>query len=49
MFLGLVALSRVGESLFRTTVEGERLARTGALHYVFAIVTFGFTYRPYQA
>jgi hypothetical protein len=44
VFLGLVAVSRVGESLFPTTVEGERLTRTGALHYVFAIVTFGFTY-----
>ncbi len=44
VFLGLVAVSRVGESLFPTTVEGERLTRTGALHYVFAILTFGFTY-----
>jgi hypothetical protein len=44
VFLGLVAVSRVGESLFPTTVEGERLTRAGALHYVFAIVTFGFTY-----
>ena len=44
VFLGLVAVSRVGESLFPTTVEGERLTRTGAFHYVFAIVTFGFTY-----
>jgi hypothetical protein len=43
-FLGLVAVSRIGESLFPTTVEGERLTRTGALHYVFAILTFGFTY-----
>jgi Protein of unknown function (DUF998) len=43
-FLGLVAVSRVGESLFPTTVEGERLTRTGALHYVFAVLTFGFTY-----
>ncbi len=44
VFLGLVAVSRIGESLFPTTVEGERLTRTGALHYVFAIFTFGFTY-----
>lgn len=43
-FLGLVAVSRVGESLFPTNVEGERLTRTGALHYLFAILTFGFTY-----
>ena len=43
-FLGLVAVSRIGESMFPTTVEGERLTRTGALHYFFAILTFGFTY-----
>ena len=44
VFLGLVAVSRIGESLFPTNVEGERLTRTGALHYFFAILTFGFTY-----
>ncbi len=44
VFLGLVAVARIGESLFPTTVEGERLTRTGALHYLFAILTFGFTY-----
>jgi Protein of unknown function (DUF998) len=43
-FLGLAAFSRIGESMFPTTVEGERLTRTGALHYFFAILTFGFTY-----
>jgi Protein of unknown function (DUF998) len=44
VFLGLVAVAWIGESLFPTTVEGERLTRTGALHYLFAILTFGFTY-----
>jgi hypothetical membrane protein len=44
VFLGLVAAFRVGESLFPTTVEGQKLTRTGAMHYVFAILTFGFTY-----
>ena len=44
VFLGLVAAVRIGESLFPTTVEGEKLTRTGALHYLFAILTFGFTY-----
>jgi hypothetical membrane protein len=44
VFLGLVSACRVGESLFPTTVEGEKLTRTGAMHYVFAILTFGFTY-----
>ncbi|HUL25592.1 MAG TPA: DUF998 domain-containing protein [Streptosporangiaceae bacterium] len=44
VFLGLVAAVRIGESLFPTTVEGEKLTRTGAMHYLFAILTFGFTY-----
>jgi hypothetical protein len=44
VFLGLAAVSRIGESLFTTTLEGRRLSRSGALHYVFAILTFGFTY-----
>src|ERR1700735_1036689 len=34
VFLGLVAATRIGESLFPTTVEGERLNRTGAMHYL---------------
>jgi hypothetical membrane protein len=45
VFLGLVAAFRVGESLFPTTVEGQKLTRTGAMHYLFAILTFGFTYQ----
>jgi len=44
VFLGLVAACRIGESLFPTTVEGQKLTRTGAMHYLFAILTFGFTY-----
>lgn len=44
VFLGLVSACRIGESLFLTTVEGEKLTRTGAMHYLFAILTFGFTY-----
>lgn len=44
VFLGLVAACRIGESLFPTTIEGQRLTRTGAMHYLFAILTFGFTY-----
>jgi hypothetical protein len=44
VFLGLVSVCRIGESLFPTTVEGERLTRTGVMHYLFAILTFGFTY-----
>jgi hypothetical protein len=30
--------------MFPTTLEGQLLSRTGALHYLFAILTFGFTY-----
>jgi len=44
VFLGLITLSRVGESVFPTSLEGESLTRTGMLHYVFAVLTFGFTY-----
>jgi hypothetical membrane protein len=44
VFLGLVSAARIGESLFPTTIEGQKLTRTGAMHYVFAILTFGFTY-----
>jgi Protein of unknown function (DUF998) len=44
VFLGLVSACRIGESMFPTTVEGQKLTRTGAMHYVFAILTFGFTY-----
>ena len=43
VFLGLVSAARIGESLFPTTVEGQKLTRTGAMHYLFAILTFGFT------
>jgi hypothetical membrane protein len=44
VFLGLVSAARIGESLFPTTVEGQKLTRTGAMHYLFAILTFGLTY-----
>lgn len=44
VFPGLVAAVRIGESLFPTTVEGEKLTRTGATHYLFAILAFAFTY-----
>jgi hypothetical membrane protein len=44
VFLGLVSACRIGESLFPTTVEGQKLTRTGVMHYLFAILTFGFTY-----
>jgi hypothetical protein len=44
VLLGLIAVPRVGMSLWPTTLEGERLTRTGALHYLCAIVAFGLTY-----
>jgi hypothetical protein len=44
VFLGPVSACRIGESLFPTTVEGQKLTRTGAMHCLFAILTFGFTY-----
>lgn len=44
VYLLLVPLSRIGMSLFPTSLEGERLTRTGAVHYVFAIAAFTFTY-----
>jgi hypothetical protein len=44
VFLGLVSACRIGESFFPTNIEGERLTRNGRLHYLFAILTFGFTY-----
>jgi hypothetical protein len=42
IFLGLVAVTRIAMSLFPTDIEGQRLTRTGILHYVFAIFTFAF-------
>lgn len=44
VFLGLITLARVGMSVFPTNIEGQRFTRTAALHYVFAIAAFTFTY-----
>jgi Protein of unknown function (DUF998) len=44
IYLGLAAFCRIGESLYPTDVEGQKSTRTGVLHYVFAILTFAFTY-----
>lgn len=44
VYLYLVPAMRVGMSLFPTDLEGEKLTRTGRLHYLFAIAAFAFTY-----
>jgi hypothetical protein len=44
IYLLLVVIFRIAMSLFPTDIEGHRLTRTGQLHYLFAILTFTFTY-----
>ena len=44
MYLMLIPVARVGMSLVPTNLEGERLTRTGLLHYVFAVAAFTLTY-----
>lgn len=44
VLLAAAALTRVGMSVFPTDLEGQRLTPTGALHYLFAVLTFGLTY-----
>ena len=41
-YLGLVALGYIAASLFPTDLEGERLTRTGAIHYALAFLNFTF-------
>jgi hypothetical membrane protein len=43
-YLLLIPLARIGMTLFPTSLEGERISRTGLLHYVFAIAAFTLTY-----
>ena len=44
VFLFLLALARIGVILFPTDLEGKPQTQTGMLHYLFAIVSIGFTY-----
>jgi hypothetical protein len=44
IFLLLLAGFRIYVSLFPTDLEGQTLTKTGILHYIFAILTIGFTY-----
>jgi hypothetical protein len=40
----LLAVSRLGISLFPTDIQGRPHTRNGVLHYIFAILTFAFVY-----
>lgn len=44
LYLLLIPVARTGMTLAPTTVEGERIDRTGVLHYVFAVAAFTLTY-----
>jgi hypothetical membrane protein len=43
-YLLLIPLVRIGMTLFPTDLEGQRISRTGLLHYLFAIAAFTLTY-----
>jgi uncharacterized protein DUF998 len=43
-YLLLIPLARVGMTLFPTDLEGQRVSRTGLLHYACAIAAFTLTY-----
>jgi hypothetical protein len=44
LYLLLIPVARIGMTVMPTALEGERLGRTGRLHYVFAIAAFTLTY-----
>ncbi|MER7247673.1 DUF998 domain-containing protein [Kribbella sp. NPDC000426] len=44
VFLFLIPVTRVGMLRFPTDLEGQRLTRSGRLHYLFAIAAFALTY-----
>ncbi|MGW6487624.1 DUF998 domain-containing protein [Streptomyces sp. NPDC055056] len=44
VLLILVPVARLGMAAAPTNLEGERLTRTGVLHYAFAIAAFALTY-----
>jgi Protein of unknown function (DUF998) len=43
-YLLVIPLARIGMTLFPTSLEGQRVSRTGLLHYVCAVAAFTFTY-----
>jgi hypothetical protein len=44
VYLLLIPLARIGMTLFPTSLEGQRISRTGLLHYAFAVAAFTLTY-----
>jgi hypothetical protein len=44
VFLLVIPLTRIGMTLFPTSLEGQRITRTGLIHYGFAIAAFTLTY-----
>ena len=44
VFLLVIPLTRIGMTLFPTSLEGKRITRTGLIHYGFAIAAFTLTY-----
>ncbi len=44
VFLLLIPVMRVGMLKFPTDLEGQRLTRSGRLHYLFAVAAFALTY-----
>ena len=44
VYLLLTPLARIGMTLFPTSLEGQRITRTGLLHYACAVAAFTLTY-----
>jgi len=44
LFLLIIPLTRIGMTLFPTTLEGQHLTRTSLAHYAFAVAAFTLTY-----
>ncbi len=44
LFLLIIPLTRIGMTLFPTTLEGQHLTRTSLTHYAFAVAAFTLTY-----
>jgi len=44
VFLLVIPLTRIGMTLFPTSLEGKPITRTGLIHYGFAIAAFTLTY-----
>jgi hypothetical protein len=43
-YLLLIPLARIGMTLFPTSLEGQRISRSGLFHYVCAVAAFTLTY-----